>query len=380
MTFSPRHICTIVAKNYLAFARTLCDSFLAHHPDGKCHVLVIDGYEGYIDPARERFEIVPLPALPIPNLREFCFKYDITELSTAVKPYLLQHLFETRGMDRIFYLDPDILVLAPLSDLFAALDGNDAILTPHLDADYPDDGLFPNDAHVMKSGVFNLGFIGVRNTPAAAEMLRWWQGKLYDKCVIDHAAGYFVDQKFMDLAVTLFPGIAIVRDPGYNVAYWNLHSRRVAETGGRWTVNGNPLFFYHFSNYKPERPDEISGFQTRYALRDLPDLSRLFARYRELLRENGYETSFRWPYSHGRYADGRPIPRGIRKLYRQFGRPMGIADPFDRVSHPALLRALELLARGKDACFRRAYNLVIRVRPLRELATRIYGPFPARPK
>ena len=40
--------CTIVARNYLAHARVLADSFLEHHPEGRVDVLVLDDvdYEG----------------------------------------------------------------------------------------------------------------------------------------------------------------------------------------------------------------------------------------------------------------------------------------------------------------------------------------------
>jgi lipopolysaccharide biosynthesis glycosyltransferase len=157
-----KSICTIIAKNYLSFARTLCHSFLQNHPDGVCYVLIIDEFDGYLDRDREKFEIISINDLGIARLTEFCFKYDITELSTAVKPYLLKYLLDEKGMDELLYLDPDILVTAPLDLLFGELQQNDIILTPHLDKDYPEDGCLPNDAHIMLSGVFNLGFIGVR--------------------------------------------------------------------------------------------------------------------------------------------------------------------------------------------------------------------------
>ena len=51
-------VCTVIAKNYLPAARVLADSLAEHHPGVRLHVLVIDEWEGYIDPARERFEIV----------------------------------------------------------------------------------------------------------------------------------------------------------------------------------------------------------------------------------------------------------------------------------------------------------------------------------
>ena len=61
----------------------------------------------------EPFTTVPLEELPLPNPRQFCFRYTLLELNTAVKPWMFEHLFE-RGYDRVIYLDPDIVVYSPL--------------------------------------------------------------------------------------------------------------------------------------------------------------------------------------------------------------------------------------------------------------------------
>ncbi|MBI5080938.1 MAG: hypothetical protein HZB17_06500 [Chloroflexi bacterium] len=39
-------LCTIIAKNFLPYARCLTDSFLTHHPDGRVFLLLIDEIEG----------------------------------------------------------------------------------------------------------------------------------------------------------------------------------------------------------------------------------------------------------------------------------------------------------------------------------------------
>jgi lipopolysaccharide biosynthesis glycosyltransferase len=129
------HAFTIVAKNYIAHARALCNSFLAHHPSGIFSVLIIDDIEGYIEPAKEKFKIFSLSALDIPNLREFCFKYTVVELATAVKPYAFKYLLDTTQINKILYLDPDIMVMNSLENLYCRLDTSDIILTPHLDKD-----------------------------------------------------------------------------------------------------------------------------------------------------------------------------------------------------------------------------------------------------
>lgn len=321
-------ICTIIAKNYLAFARTLCSSFLEYHPDGACYVLIIDDVDGYVDPNDELFELVRLPDLNIVGLREMCFKYNIIELSTAVKPYLLQHLLDTKAVDKMLYLDPDIMVMNRLDQLYKELDTADFIITPHIDTDYPDDNLFPNDAHIMKHGVFNLGFIGVKKCKNTLDFLAWWQHKLYDKCIMDPANGYFVDQKFLDLAITLFRGFTIIYNVGYNVAYWNLHSRNVSLDDGTWKCNDEKLYFFHFSNYKPEKPLLISKEQTRHNFESLPHIKALYDLYRRRLIENNYSACRQWPYTFNYFSNNKLIVDLVRKYYRH-NRRIAVSDPFN---------------------------------------------------
>lgn len=312
-----RAICTIIAKNYLAFARTLAESFAALHPEYKCYVLIVDEFHGLIDPASERFEVVALQELNIPDLSSFSFKYDVTEVCTAAKAYLLAYLISQKKVDQLLYLDPDILVTASLEQLFDKLDTFDLVLTPHLDTDYPEDGLKPDDGHILRSGIFNLGFLGISSRTNAHSFLEWWKPKLYWKCIIDHERGYFVDQKFVDQVPAMFDGYYVERDTEYNVAYWNLHSRYIGrDQKGHWTCNHKPLRFFHFSNYRPEDPEFISKHITRFTLRNRPDLVPLFDEYRERLMRNGYEQSSRWPYTFDFFDTGKRIPYRLRVSYR----------------------------------------------------------------
>ena len=338
-----KNICTIIAKNYISFARTLCSSFLEYHPDGKCFVLIIDEFESYIEPSDENFTIVKPEHLNIPMLREFCYKYNITELATAFKPYLVDYLLKSHGLKNILYLDPDILVTNSLDGLYQELNNNDIVLTPHLDRDYPDDGKLPDDGHIMRSGIYNLGFIGLRECENVSNFLNWWQHKLYDKCIIDPLAGYFVDQKFIDLASVLFPNIKVIYDTGYNVAYWNIHSRRVQKIGQAWLSNNGLLYFFHFSNYKPERPEAMSAHQNRFNLKDMPDLYSLFCKYTSLLREHGYDSASKWPYEYKYYSDGEVVDDSDRIFFRK-AIPGGLlVNPFNQRRRIRYLKRLSSL-------------------------------------
>lgn len=325
-----RAMCTIIAKNYLAFARTLAQSFLSFNPNHKCYVLVVDEFEGFIEPADECFELITLAELGIPNLHDFCFKYDVTELCTAVKPTLLKYLLREKGVDKILYIDPDILVTNSLDGLYGRLDAYDIILTPHLDTDYPEDDLKPDETNIMSSGMFNLGFIGVGGDERVMPFLDWWEKKLYDRCIADPNNVYFVDQKFVDFVPSLFDRYFIEKDTGYNVAYWNLHSRRLSREGDSWQCNDGPLYFFHFSGYSPARPDVISKYLTRFRLKDRTDLQPLFALYTKLLFENGYEQVKGWPYTFNFFKTGESIPPEIRVSYRNSAaQGQAYGDPFE---------------------------------------------------
>jgi len=101
MTMADYGICTIFAKNYLAAARVLTASFLHHHPDGRVYGLLCDRLDGYFDPRNEQFTTIYLEDLGIPELSEMIFKYNILELSTAVKAKLLHNLLYKENFKKV---------------------------------------------------------------------------------------------------------------------------------------------------------------------------------------------------------------------------------------------------------------------------------------
>jgi len=137
----------------------------------------------------------------------------------------------------------------------------------------------------------------------------WWQQRLYDHCVVDLPRGLFVDQRWVDLVPGMFERVAIVRDAGYNVAYWNLSHRVVSLSENGYKVAGSPLSFFHFSGYDPEQPDKLSRHQSRFTAENLPAGTRhLLSGYREDLLSAGYLACKAWPYAFGTFRNGTRIP------------------------------------------------------------------------
>ena len=88
--------CTIIARNYLAQARTLIDSFLEHHPGSRFYLLVVDDEAHTLDDDMlgSAVSFVRPSDLALPRFGEMAFQYDVTELSTAVKPSLLSYMLD----------------------------------------------------------------------------------------------------------------------------------------------------------------------------------------------------------------------------------------------------------------------------------------------
>jgi len=306
--------CTIVAKNYLSQARVLTDSFLKHHPASTVFVLLVDEVDDYFDPGAERFRLVRFEELGIEKPDAFRFKYKVIELSTAVKPFFLEYLFRKFGLRKIVYLDPDILVTDTLHELSELLDRHDIVLTPHI-LEPIDDDRRPSELDILLAGTYNLGFIAISSTENTASFLKWWQRRVYDCCIMDPLKGFHVDQKWVELALGFFDGIFILRDPGYNVAYWNVGTRRLTVSNGKYFVNDKPLRFYHFSGLDPDDLNRISLYQNRFTLKDLPELAGLFETYRDLLYSAGHKTVRHWPCTCDYFDNGVKVPEEARKIY-----------------------------------------------------------------
>lgn len=319
--------CTVISKNYLSHARILAQSFQEHHPGSTFVVLLCDRIDGYFDPENEPFEMIDVSKLEIPCFQEMSFRYNVIELDTAVKPFFFRHLFARGDIGKLIFFDPDILITAPLTELSALLDRHAIILTPHMTAPV-DDGRLPSEQTILQAGVHNLGFIAMRKSATTDAMLYWWGDRLNRYCFIKVEEGLFVDQKWMDLAPGYFGDVHLLRHPGYNVAFWNLHERMIGRENARWTVNGEQLFFFHFSGYDPLAPHKVSRHQTRIMFAQRTDIEPLFEHYRMLQMDAGYSITSTWPYAFGQFDNGTEIDLVTRRTYDHARAEHDFGNPF----------------------------------------------------
>ncbi|MGJ0508531.1 MAG: hypothetical protein ACR652_15695 [Methylocystis sp.] len=320
---------TSITKSYLPKARVLGRSLKRHNPDWRLCVILCDTPPAGFDVSAEPFdELVTLDQLGLPNWKAWAFGHDVVELCTGVKGAAAKLLADRDGEDRLIYLDPDILVCAPLQPLAELLDHHEIVLTPHLlDPESDPQAVVDNEICVLRHGVFNLGFLGVRMKGQGRRFIDWWSARLERHCLADPQNGLFTDQKWVDLAPAFFDGVYVVRDKGCNVATWNIHRRPIRRNGdGLLEAGGARLRFYHFTGYDS---GDGRGMLLKYAGQQIEALE-LWDAYGRELAANGHRDPALDHFAYGFFSNGAPIDKRLRRLYR--ARPdlqEAFPDPFE---------------------------------------------------
>jgi hypothetical protein len=311
--------CTIIARNFLPYARVLASSILSAQ-EARIYVVVIDDERRSLGDGEESFRILRPKEIGLSESEFSAMSqiYGLRELSTSVKPWLLQTLLRQSGAP-VIYLDPDIEVFWSLEDLPAIAAAYDIVLTPHTLLPLKRDGLSPTEPYILQAGAFNLGFIAVGQ--GAEPFLEWWKERLRTDCIMDGSAGYFVDQKWIDLVPSYF-NHHILRSPCFNVAYWNADQRPLAWTGERYEIEGEPLRFYHFSGFDPDQPESLCRYikSPRVRLDDYPLLKGLTRDYTQRLMDAGYRQFIDVPYGLAGGAGSGRIGPFVRKVRRRLVR------------------------------------------------------------
>jgi lipopolysaccharide biosynthesis glycosyltransferase len=319
---------TIVARNYFAYACVLGDSVKKFHPDAEFYVFIMDDLENELgeEASKRDFHLISPSQISIDNYKNFVFKYNVTEAATGVKPFVFEYLLKN-DFDKVVYLDPDILCFRRLTELIEELDSYSIIITPHSTSPVVKEEIFPDDYVFLTIGVYNLGFIAVRNNDISINFVKWWKRKLSDYCISQPEIGLFVDQKWIDLIPAYFDNVLIFRNRSYNMAYWNLHERILEFKNDTFTVSGSGLAFFHFSGFQIDNIDKIFKYgpknplgiqqkeQERLTLRKRPDLLTIFQNYRDLLFEADMNSYSKIPYAYSVYDNNEKITQLERSIF-----------------------------------------------------------------
>jgi hypothetical protein len=331
------HAFTSFSYSYLNRARVLADGLKRVHADWVLWAIVTDGPPEGMDHdwQADGFDHVLFVEDLIETRQEaWLFGLDVVEACTAIKGAAARHILNQPGCGKLIYFDPDIAVFNPIDDIIARLDTSDIVLTPHQimpEARDARQAILDNEVTSLSHGAYNLGFLALANRDEGRRFAVWWDERLRDWCHDRRDIGIFVDQKWCDLVPCFFDNVHVHRDPGCNVASWNLSQRRVdIDEAGQVLVNGVPLKFYHFTKLGP-----VGDTMTQRYARNNTAVYELWAWYRNAVRQATDDRVPEGYWHYGAFDNGTPIRAEMRRLYRDrkdlqaaFPTPRTVADGF----------------------------------------------------
>lgn len=320
---------TAAACNYLPQVRVLARSFTDHHPGRRMTVLITDAPPPGVDLAAEPYDVLFPDDVAIPP--GWLMTHTRKALAAASKPHLMRHVLE-RGAGGVVFVDPDMIVLGPMTDIDTHAIRHSLGLRPHLTrpGDRTDDALAFVEDQVLMAGMFNGGLVTASGTPEAAAFLHWWASVQDQGCAHDLQRAEHFDQRWLDLAPSMVDDIGLVRDPGLDVAFWSMPGAEIILADGTLMVDRHPCRLLHFTGFIPEDPNTlVAYFGDRFRLDAVPAFVDLYRAYCDALAREGRATWRAAPYGFGTFEDGSPVPDAGRRAYAEMGAERHrFGDPF----------------------------------------------------
>jgi hypothetical protein len=223
----------------------------------------------------------------IPNHQAYLLRHNIsvtndhqrTLISDMMRVCLIQRLLK-RGYDKIIYLDADTEIHHSFELIDELLAKHDVVVTPHITEPFPLDGLKPDMPSLVHSGNFNMGFFACRHSTGTIKFLNYMHE-------ITQALGnqqHFGAQGWLRFAPDLVENHYILKNAGYNTAYWNIKQRGLYRKDDKWYTKDGPLVVMHFSGLDGQiDPRKMSKHQTRYLLDGDDPLLELYKNYQRMV-------------------------------------------------------------------------------------------------
>jgi hypothetical protein len=337
----PATVVTIATPDRAAQSRAFARSARRCYPGSRLAVLAVDhdGTPGMFD---DLYDLLITPEqLSLGCLADMRFRYSTPELCFALKPWVIRHLLEKFPDEAVYYFDSDIELFTPLVEAEAALaHGANLVLTPHILQPTPDRD---SEQTLLRSGSLNAGFLAVAPSAEGRSFVAWWGERLRTGSTLESTCG---DQKWLDLVPAICAGVAILRHPGYNFAFWNAHERKLRCLGDTWSAAGQPLRFVHYTKWNL-RKETWDQYLAKYFHRENLSFSGIFAAYQGKVRDEGQFGAVRPPTVYGQVLapSGEPIPDLIRSAYARHGPTVDgdASEVFARVvatlNAPSIIRA-----------------------------------------
>lgn len=244
------HYCTYFDSGFLPQGHALWRSLAKHDPDSVLWVLALDEAVARLLGALggSFLKVVTLAELEAadPELTRAKATRSRAEYYFTLSPCWPNYLLRKRpDIDRVTYLDADMLFFGSPESAFAAMDaaGASIMVTAHRFPEYL--------RHYERHGRFNVGILSFRRDDRGLACLHDWRSRCLEWCHDRLEDGRYADQKYLDDWPARFgDALLVLDDPAVNLAPWNWMNTACAVKLGRVEVAGRPLVLFHFARFR----------------------------------------------------------------------------------------------------------------------------------
>lgn len=175
------------------------------------------------------------------------------EYCWTLKPIFLKYIMDNfSGAEYYAHLDADLFFFSNVDPIFNEDPDASIILINHRNSK-------EFEHYYELSGLYNTGFVGLKNNDEAKIAMKLWIERCVKKCTIEYDTinKTFGDQRYVEDWPQIFKNVHIVNSIGANVAFWNVKSYKISKNNDIVYVNNSSLIFYHFSSVVILGPKEF---------------------------------------------------------------------------------------------------------------------------
>ena len=242
--------CTYFDRNYLFKGLALYRSLVEHCQAFRLWILCCD------DETHDILETMRLPMVELIRLTDFedeelravkGSRTPVEYLWTITPSLPLSLLIQHPALPHIAYLDADLFFFGSPRPIYEELGDSAVLIIGHR---------FPPARRDLErtSGIYNVGMLIFRNDADGRGVLRWWRERCLEECSYRDEGGTCGDQKYLDDWPTRFPRVCVLKHKGANLAPWNIEGFATTMDHGCLRVEGDPLIFYHFHQFRTLSP------------------------------------------------------------------------------------------------------------------------------
>lgn len=254
---------TYFDSNFLIQGTVALHSFLQLNPDTRGIIYCTDDLLAEVLKRRFRnqpIDVIKLATIPdiAREMKEFAQHRSPVEILVSLKPFLiLETLKQVPRGELLVYFDADLFFYQSISSLVSEIESFSVLFTRHV---------FPESlTESSKYGLVNAGFILLRNTREAVDIVNSWAKQCRNWCFLRLEEGKYGDQKYLDDYLTL-SGVKAISHPGINNGvYYFQERRKLSIRSKNIMLDNQDLICFHFHGIRVTDKYILTGFN-RYSL------------------------------------------------------------------------------------------------------------------